>query len=206
VKKMILALGACLLVTTGHSHLHFGVTPKVVHPLPPSFITLRDIPECNPDESFPQTSLLPHFTEAHQIQYSCDFYDKDHVAWVMILFLEEWSKNFPDTYEIVENSLNALTIEWGKNSKNVKHVFDINGVLFENSQVVGLMESDTEIWVMSEPKLSSTSLVHELVHIALAHACGGADPDHEGDIYPCWSETHTKLIKKVNQRALSFGL
>ena len=129
MKKMLIALAACLLVTSGHSNLHFATPHKVVYPLPPSFITLIDIPECDPTIPFPQTTPLPHFSKSHQVQYSCDYYDKDHVAWVMIIFLEEWKKQFPDTHEIVKHSMNGLTIEWSARSKSVKHIFDINGVL-----------------------------------------------------------------------------
>ena len=49
-------------------------------------------------------------------------------------------------------------------------------------------------------RLYDTSLVHELVHVAIyaLHHGEHGDPDHEGDKYTGWTSEHTDFIKETN--------
>ncbi len=174
--------------------------PKTIRAIPPTFITLDPIPDCDENRGFPQTNPLPGFRNAKHVQFSCDYYEKDHVAWVMYIFYDLWEKEFGDEDESLRAALDNLKIVWGKDAKEVSRVYDMDGNFLEKAVVAGLMESDECIWVWAEDEdLSETSLVHELVHIALSHTCGDADADHEGLEYPCWDERHTRFIDDINQ-------
>jgi hypothetical protein len=172
----------------------------VIQAIPPTFITLADIKDCDPESIFPQANPLPYYTDAVQIQFSCEFYEKDYVAWTMYIFYELWEKEFGDPKKKIKNAFNHLEIRWGRERREVHNVYDINGNFFETSSVSGLMESSSIIWVGTEDNISDTSFVHELVHIALVHTCGSADPDHEGDKFACWSEEHSLFINTINAK------
>ncbi|HIK67024.1 MAG TPA: hypothetical protein EYF95_03510 [Flavobacteriales bacterium] len=170
----------------------------VIRAIPPTFITIEQTEDCRQEEPFPQNNPLPYYTHATQTQFSCDFYDKDYVAWTMFVFYELWEKEFGDPEKKVKNALDHLEIQWGEERREVHNVYDINGNFFESSSVSGLVEGPYIVWVWAEDKISNTSLVHELTHIALMHVCGSADPDHEGDKFACWSEEHSSFINDVN--------
>ena len=171
---------------------------KTVQALPPTFITLADIPECDERGMFPQKNPLPWWKHASQLQYSCSVYDKDNVAWVMLIFYELWKDEFGDPEENVKSALGRLQITWGKEPLEVENIYSLEGQFIQKARVCGLVKGDYEIWVMSEHHISDTAFVHELVHIALIHTCGSADPDHEGDGFPCWTAEHSMLIEEIN--------
>ena len=171
---------------------------KTVQALPPTFITLADIPDCDERGMFPQKNPLPWWKNASQLQYSCNVYDKDNVAWVMLIFYEFWRDEFGDPEENVKRALAQLQITWGKEPLEVENIYNLEGQLIQKARVCGLVKSEHEIWVMSEHHISDTAFVHELVHIALIHTCGSADPDHEGDGFPCWTAEHSMLIEEIN--------
>ena len=172
----------------------------VIKSIPPTFITLDHIKDCDAAGDFPQTNPLPYFSRASQVQFSCDFYEKDHVAWAMYIFYELWERDFGDENESLKHALEELQIIWGKDVKDVERVYDIDGNFLEKAVVSGLMIDDTTIWVWAEDyQLSETSLIHELTHIALRHTCGEPDADHEGDKYVCWDDRHSEFIDSVNQ-------
>ena len=176
------------------------VKTSVIRALPPTFITLADIKDCDPKGIFPQTNPLPYYTDATQAQFSCEFYEKDYVAWTMYIFYELWEKEFGDPENKVNNALKHLAIKWGEENREVHNVYDIHGNFLELSTISGLMENPYSIWVKAELNISETSFVHELVHIALVHTCGSADPDHEGSEYMCWTEQHSLFIDKVDTK------
>jgi hypothetical protein len=182
--------------TTPNTVMRIGV----IRAIPPTFITLADIKDCDPESIFPQANPLPYYTNALQTQFSCEFYEKDYVAWTMYIFYELWEKEFGDPDKKIKDAFNNLEIRWGKERREVHNVYDINGNFFETSSVSGLMESPYIVWVGIENDISDTSFVHELVHVALAHTCGSADPDHEGDKFACWSIRHSMFIDDLNKR------
>ena len=186
---------------------HSTEIERIIYPLPPTFITLSEIKDCDPKGTFPQINPLPYYTLASQEQFSCEFYDKDHVAWTMYIFYELWLRDFGDPGERVKQALNRLEIRWGNEVKEVKRVYDISGQFLEVADVSGLMEDPYVIWVWAESDISNTSFIHELTHIALYHSCGSADPDHEGVEYLCWDQRHSQFIDDVNtELSNSYGL
>ena len=175
--------------------------------IPPTFITLEVLKECDPHAEFPQENPLPYFKEASQLQYSCDVYDKDHVSWAIFVFYEYWEREFGGPGRKVKTALSKIKIEWGEEIMEVTNVYDIDGNFLEKANVSGLMQNRYSIWVLADDYISDTSLVHELVHIALAHSCGSPDADHEGADYPCWTESHSDFIDSVNLELLTtYGL
>jgi hypothetical protein len=183
------------------------VKTNVVRALPPTFITIADIKDCDPSGVFPQANPLPFYTQATQVQFSCNFYEKDYVAWTMYIFYELWEKEFGDPDNKVKEALDHLQIKWSEESKEVHNVYDIHGNFLEVATVSGLMEGPYGVWIKVAEDISDTSFVHELVHIALFHTCGSADPDHEGDKYLCWTDQHSLFIDKVdNKLKTKYGL
>tara|TARA_B100000676_G_C18054873_1_gene833719 strand:- start:701 stop:1333 length:633 start_codon:yes stop_codon:yes gene_type:complete len=193
------ALGLILLSSSPTSLVPSLNSPVEIKAIPPTFITLDQIPECIPTAPFPQVNPLPYFIDAHHIQFSCSVYDKDNVAWTMLIFYEMWAEEFGDPEESLKCALGKMTIVWGKDLKTVNNVYDMDGNFLETATVAGLMQNDTTVWVWAESEyISSTSFVHELTHIALHHTCGDADADHEGEKFPCWEEKHSMFVDRVN--------
>ena len=179
----------------------------VVQALPPTFITLSEIRDCDKNAQFPQANPLPYWKNAAQIQYTCDIYEKDNVSWTMLIFYDLWKETFGDTNKSVKKALEQLQITWGKDSRVVNNVYTIDGTFHETANVTGLVEDDFKIWVLAEENISDSSFIHELVHIALIHSCGSADPDHEGESFPCWTLHHSLFIDEINIELLDrYGL
>lgn len=202
MKRYAIATSLALIMLSSSPTTHYSVPPDEpldIRAIPPTFITLNHIPECIPTGPFPQTNPLPYFSGAAHIQFSCNYYEKDHVAWVMYIFYELWERDFGDINGKLKEALNHITIVWGENIKTVKNVYDIDGNFLESATVAGLMMNDSTIWVWVDGhNMSDSSLVHELTHIALRHICGDADADHEGDKYVCWDTRHSEFIDNVN--------
>ena len=198
--KNITIFSLIILLCSSIQSEPLNTTPKekTVQALPPTFITLADIPECDEGGMFPQKNPLPWWKHASQLQYSCNVYDKDNVAWTMLIFYEFWKDEFEDPGDNVKRALNNLQIVWGKEALEVDNIYSLDGTFIPKARVCGLVKGDHEIWVMSEARISDTAFVHELVHIALIHTCGSADPDHEGDGFPCWTAEHSMLIEEIN--------
>lgn len=211
VKRYAIMLSIAMIMLTGSPTSHRDVQydePIAIRAIPPTFITLAQIPECLPEAPFPQVNPLPYFSKATQIQFSCAVYEKDNVAWAMLIFYENWLETFGGNPEDLKAALNRLTIVWGKDVKIVNNVYDMDGNFLESATVSGLMEDESTIWVWAESEdISDSSFVHELVHIALHHTCGDADADHEGIAYPCWHEEHSVFIDEINlQLKTNYGL
>lgn len=202
MKRYAIATSLALIMLSSSPTSHTPMSnddPIVIKSIPPTFITLDHIPECIESDPFPQVNPLPYFNSATQTQFSCDFYEKDHLAWVLYIFYELWEREFGDPGDYVKIVLNQISIEWGEEVMTVDRVYDINGNFLETASVTGLVVNDTSIWVWVEGNnISDTSLVHELTHIALRHTCGDADADHEGVKYSCWYRQHSKFIDSVN--------
>jgi len=196
--KVLLVAAVSIMLSSDQPHHNAEYVTDDIRVLPPTFITLKQIDDCVPSAGFPQRVSLPFFSNAVQVQFSCDYYDKDHVAWAMYVFYEEWNRTYGDEGKAVRHAMNNLEIQWGRESRQVSRVYDINGNFLRTASVVGLMLSPTSIWASVENNISDTSLVHELVHIALKAGCGDADPDHEGESFECWEDHHSVFIDNVN--------
>ena len=154
---------------------------------------------------------LPIYDHAWQALNDCNKYPPHDVALALTIFYHSWVEEFGDSQGLLEERLNRLYIKWGKTTKTLKYVYSVEGIKRDSATVLGLTLSPTYIWVYQREKedsISQTSLVHELVHVALwatnPHSHG--DPDHEGDKIPGWTPAHTALIGKINHLLSAFDL
>ena len=181
-----------------HHRAHVRGSTKL---MPPSFVTSPALPDCDSEKEFPQLIKLPHFKNSWHTQFSCDYYDRDYVAWAMLVFYNEWFKEFGDPTLKVYAALQKTHIDWGEKRKVRTNVYDIEGTLINSAEVWGLYLREGRMWVYAMPgkPLSSTALVHELVHLALEASGAQPDADHEGDEIDGWTRGHTRLIIRVNK-------
>ena len=206
LKNIILAGLFGFMVTSLTSVITYSQEKKPIE-LPPIYVTSPEIPGCDPDKKFPQMVLLPQFTEGSQIQHACELYDRDDVAWAVSLFYQEWRTTFKDEDRKVLTALNSIMIEWGIEERRVPRAYNMKGRLIENPEVVGLAITPTIIWVRADSRyISDTSLIHELVHVALWASKGSPDPDHEGHNFGGWEPAHSGFIARVNRRLRNFSL
>lgn len=182
-------------------------TKKVRH-LPPIYVTIPEIPDCDPLGKFPQMILLPHFMSASQIVPVCHLYDRNEIAWALTLFYRRWEKEFGDPDKKILGMVNDVMINWGMETKTVPRAYNLDGVLLKNPTVIGLAISPTILWsyVGDTGYVSDTSFVHELVHLSLWSVNGHADADHEGDKYDGWTSRHTSFVHELNSLLRTFNI
>lgn len=124
------------------------------------------------------------------------------IAKATSLFYSEWIREYGDPDRKLLANLNNMNILWGTDAEIVTecNCFDINGKFLESAVISGLTHAPDTIWVWDQDgKISETSFVHELIHVALWSIDGNADPDHEGDKKVLWLNSHTKFIERVNK-------
>ena len=146
---------------------------------------------------------LPHSPYAWQIKVPGEPPDEARVSSAILVFYKSWKAEFGDSKGLVKASLDKLMIEWSSEEKIYDSgVTDIHGNMIKKGVVKGMTLSPTFIWLKRNlyNRMFATSLVHELVHVALwAQGCRNGDPDHEGDAIDCWSANHTSFILKTNK-------
>jgi len=146
---------------------------------------------------------LPHSELSFQIKSSDDVPDAKRVSQAITIFYHQWRKRFGDRDGRVKNSIDEIMIEWSSKDKILTGMArDIKGRLVRIGQVKGMTLGPTYIWLRtnSYDRVASTSLVHELTHVALwANGCRSGDPDHEGDLYLCWTREHTQFVSQLNR-------
>ena len=89
------------------------------------------------------------------------------------------------------------------------NAYDIGGKYASKASASGLALTPGMIWVKTKPgePICETSLVHELVHIAIWSLKGtDADPDHLGPKYSGWTVDHSALIQRVNNQLCRLGV
>ncbi len=163
---------------------------------------------CDSEKLFPQMVMIPFFKNATQIVPNCSTYPKHKTALAMMVFYHHWTKWFGDQDLVVKNSLEKVMIEWGVEKRKLKYGYSLKGEKKENIVVVGLTKSNTFIWVWQGyfHKISESSLIHELVHVALRAKNGHGDADHEGDKYEGWTIEHTAMILEAKEMLRSFDI
>jgi len=119
-----------------------------------------------------------------------------------------WIYKFGDEDLKVYEALNKLILAYSPERHYITSAFSVDGKQLKNVGISGLMVSKSVIWchAQQDEKISGTSTVHELVHIALANSINSADADHEGPKYPGWTSKHTELIKATNTNLEILGL
>ncbi len=163
---------------------------------------------CDPDKSFPQMIMIPFFKRASQLVPNCQTYPKHKTALAMIVFYHHWYDWFGDEDLVVKKALEKVMIEWGTQKRTVKRGFSLKGEARKDITVLGITKSNSFIWVWEGyfHKLSESSLVHELVHVALRAKYGHGDADHEGSKYDGWTTEHTAMILEAKETLRSFGI
>jgi len=141
----------------------------------------------------------PEVEEAHV------FDDKD-VDKAIQLFYTEWSNEFEHN-EALKTALENVRVEFAQEKMHVKGGFRMDGTPFppEGLPCWGLTRSvdHVQVWIREPPyKIGKTSLVHELIHVALKVTKKTYDADHLGNKYKAWTKKHTKFIKALNAKLL----
>ena len=74
--------------------------------------------------------------------------------------------------------------------------------------MIGLTLTDTTTWVWEGyfHKISESSLIHELVHLALRAKNGHGDSDHEGGKFDGWTRLHSEMILEAKETLRSFDI
>ena len=155
-----------------------------------------------------QMVKIPGFNQAWQVVEDCDEFPVEKVSVALVFFYFEWRKSFGDHDRIIERALDNIMIEWSSDDRFTS-AYDVTGQYIEDASVVGLALTPSVIWVkIRDVKLiCKTSLVHELVHIAIwAKKKTDADPDHLGPKFAGWSVDHSALIQKVNNQLCQLGI
>jgi hypothetical protein len=152
-----------------------------------------------------QMIKLPSLDNAWQIQTGV-FPSPNDVSKIVDTFYNHWLFEFGDPDYKVLNTLNSLVIEWREKPKKAR-ARSITGRLTTGLvRGITLSRSYVWVWVGKNRRVSSTALVHELVHSALWSANGHPDIDHEGGEYKGWTVKHTEFIYKINYLLADRGL
>tara|TARA_R100000008_G_C3575521_1_gene165023 strand:+ start:490 stop:954 length:465 start_codon:yes stop_codon:yes gene_type:complete len=152
--------------------------------------------------------VVPFFKRATQIVPDCNTYPKHKTALAMMIFYHHWYDWFGDEDLLVKKSLEKVMIEWGLEKKTLKRGYSLKGKLKKHITVVGMTKSNSFIWVWKGyfNKISESSLMHELVHVALRAKYGHGDRDHEGSKYDGWTVDHTAMILEAKETLRSFDI
>ena len=169
---------------------------------------VHKVPQCIPDKPFPQMIVIPYFRNATQIVPNCKTYPVHQTALALFIFYHQWVEYFGDSNLAVKGMLEKVMIEWDTKKRNDIIGYDLDGKGFENRNVIGLVKSNTIIWVWQgyHHRMSESALIHELVHLALLAKNGDPDTDHEGTKYRGWSPRHSQMIIETKQMLRAFEI
>jgi len=152
-----------------------------------------------------QMIKLPLLDNAWQIQTGA-FPNPGDVSRAINTFYNHWLFEFGDPNDKVLNTLSSLMIEWREEPK-IARARSITGRLITGRvRGVALSRSYVWVWVGENRRISSTALVHELMHSALWSVNGHPDIDHEGKEHKGWTAKHTEFIYKINYLLADRGL
>ena len=164
--------------------------------------------QCDEYGSFPQMIVIPYFEKATQVVPNCNTYPVNKTAFAMIIFYHQWLEYFEDNNMAVRGMLENVMIEWGVEKKIVKEAYSVTGEKVKDARVIGLARGGNMMWVWQgyNGRISETSFVHELVHLALRAKNGSGDSDHEGSKYKGWTRAHTNLIVETKNMLRAFEI
>ena len=154
---------------------------------------------------------LSHSPHSWQIVDSDEAPNPIRVSQAVTIFYRQWQKTFGDKEERIKKNLNELMIEWSSKEKAHENVVrNKKGQIVITRKIVkGMTICPTYIWLKTNQykRVFASSLVHELVHVALwTQVCRGGDPDHEQGYPPCWTTQHNKFIRHVNKILLQLDI
>lgn len=153
---------------------------------------------------------LPHSSHAWQIKVGTEAPDAKRVSQAIIIFYRQWYHTFGDRQNKIKKNLDEIMIQWSSKKKvlaNIGH--NIKGEKINRGVVKGMALTPTYLWLRTNEykRVFASSLVHELVHVALwSQGCRAGDPDHEGGKYQCWTKQHTNFIQHLNELLFKFDL
>jgi len=148
-----------------------------------------------------QLVKLPGWDDAWQTVKSCSTAPPEKVSIAMKVFYLYWLETFGDRYNRVSVSMNKLMVLWGEEPRTVSG-YRTDGSYGTNLSVQGMAHTKSIVWIKKDrdSRICDTSLVHELVHIAIWAGKGtDGDPDHLGSRYLGWTVNHSALVQKVNE-------
>jgi hypothetical protein len=149
---------------------------------------------------------LPTFSSAYQIQEN-DFFPKPKdVSKVINIFYKHWVAEFGDKDYKIYGTLNTIMIEWREEPKRGGG-FSLTGRSLKGV-IEGVVVAPGYVWVWKgkKNKISSTALIHELIHCAIWSNSTHPDPDHEGDEFKGWTRKHTDFLYKINYLLEDMGM
>lgn len=129
-------------------------------------------------------------------------FDVRSIKTALDIFSREYALQFNVSESAAMALLSGLRIELSAIPRTVPAAYSVEGIFLQGEVAVsGLALDRDNIWVeVRTSKISSSSLIHELVHtIIWRKNIVHADPDHEGKEFSGWTKEHTKLIKRVNK-------
>ena len=148
---------------------------------------------------------IPNLENTYHLLDECEV-NPYLVYRTMFVFYEAWLLWFDDEGGQVRESINNVLVEWGDKDRRTPAAYNIHGEYITNVLVNGLALSPGHIWVRRDSKsIGNSSLVHEMVHIALWNKYGDADPSHEGGEDTIWTTEHTDFIREVDRILFLMG-
>lgn len=165
--------------------------------------------QCKPENAFPQMVMIPYFNKATQIVPNCETYPVHQTALALFIFYHQWLEYFGDHNMAVRGILEKVMIEWGTEKRVSSAGFNLKGEPYENSKILGVVETESMIWVWQgyNHRISESALFHELVHLAIRAVHGEhGDPDHEGSKYRGWTAAHSKMIIDTRRMLRAFEI
>ena len=165
--------------------------------------------QCDPQKEFPQLIIIPYFEYASQLVPNCETYPVHNTAFALFVFYHQWLEYFGDDNMAVRGMLEKVMIQWDSKKRFSKKGYNIKGEPYENSKILGVVETSSIIWVWEgyHHRMSESALVHELVHLAIRARQGThGDPDHEGTKYRGWTSAHTRMIIETRQMLRAFEI
>jgi len=153
---------------------------------------------------------IPGYANAAQSNSTCDHFDPNETSLAMFLFYVHYKEDFGDEYQLVAKWMHNLTVVWTDQKIEMSGTgYRVDGTRGTARTAYGLTTSQGRLIkvftrrrtsLTDKKKIWKTSLVHELLHVAINAENNGrhGDPDHEGSKWSGWTKRHTDFIHKMN--------
>jgi len=146
----------------------------------------------------------------------------EEVAEVFRIFEECWNEKIEKIN--LKPVFDKINIFWKNDPIDLGQEYAINGKTFSKATGLTRTKKDIDVWVYNtkriqedgknkivpkdkeEIKISSTALIHELIHVVLWQTKGDPDADHEGNLYSGWTFKHSELESLANRKLKEKGL
>ena len=153
---------------------------------------------------------LSHSPYSWQIVGSDKVPSPIRVSQAITIFYHQWKRRFGDNEDRIKKNINELMIEWSSEEKTHEDTENKDGQIVITIKIIkGMTLTPTYIWLKTNPykRVYASSLIHELVHVALwTQKCRGGDPDHEKGYPVCWTAEHNDFIRDVNRLLMRYDM